>query len=285
MMNIEYSNSELNDEVDFESSSLIESQKIKTKAELKRKMKGGSDSDSSSLNEEKMMRFSAFHNVPIDKIPSRLGRYMVAIFDSETYRLSLDSGDYIEVTPSKIHDILGMPVGGDSLFSFKERPIEHDFEVDFMFKVNFLTLFTNTVGKVASLRGHICLENVFKSHSGEFIVYGVCLNMGLRIDANVIDCYGAILNHEERFRDVESKARHFFPTSCINYGLPFELQLQYDMLRRLRFKFSMKILLHEVNVHAKKKLDLATEFDKVDAHKRMSIIVEEMKKREEHDHI
>nr|GFB76449.1 ulp1 protease family, C-terminal catalytic domain-containing protein [Tanacetum cinerariifolium] len=42
----------------------------------------------------------------------------------------------------------------------------------------------------------------------------------------------------------------------------------------------MKILLHEVNVHAKKMLDLATEFDKVDAHERMSIIVEAVKKRE-----
>nr|GEY35067.1 ulp1 protease family, C-terminal catalytic domain-containing protein [Tanacetum cinerariifolium] len=108
-MDTEYSNSELDsDEVDFESSALIESQKIKTKAELKRKMKGGSDSDSLSLDEEKVRK------------------YMVANFDSETYRMSLDSGDYVEVTPSKIHDILGIAIGGDLLFSFKERPIEHD---------------------------------------------------------------------------------------------------------------------------------------------------------------
>nr|GEZ12420.1 hypothetical protein [Tanacetum cinerariifolium] len=38
-----------------ENHALIESQKIKTKSELKRKMKGGSDSDSSSLDEEKVM--------------------------------------------------------------------------------------------------------------------------------------------------------------------------------------------------------------------------------------
>ncbi|GJS27040.1 hypothetical protein Tco_0487660 [Tanacetum coccineum] len=43
---------------------------------------------------------------------------------------------------------------------------------------------------------------------GDKIVYGVRLNMetlapGLWINANVIDSLGAILNHEERFRDVE----------------------------------------------------------------------------------
>ncbi|GKE00127.1 ulp1 protease family, C-terminal catalytic domain-containing protein, partial [Tanacetum coccineum] len=57
-----------------------------------------------------------------------------------------------------------------------------------------------------------------------FIVYGIRLNMetlapGLWIDANVIDCRGAILNHEERFRDAESKARHFFPTGCITKSM------------------------------------------------------------------
>ncbi|GKE70586.1 hypothetical protein Tco_1528658, partial [Tanacetum coccineum] len=31
------------------------------------------------------------------------------------------------------------------------------------------------------------------------------------IDANVIDCWGAVLNHEEKFRDAKSKSRHFFP--------------------------------------------------------------------------
>ncbi|GJW49458.1 hypothetical protein Tco_0090809 [Tanacetum coccineum] len=28
-------------------------------------------------------------------------------------------------------------------------------------------------------------------------------------------CWGAILNYEERFRDAESKRRHFFPIGCI----------------------------------------------------------------------
>ncbi|GKB52723.1 hypothetical protein Tco_0903476, partial [Tanacetum coccineum] len=128
------------------------SKKIKRKAELKRKRKGGSDSDSSSVDEEKVRRmlkklkkikkeysdedsglkskkkgFSSFHNVSIDKIPSSLGRYTVANFSPTTYRVTFNTGDYVEVTPSKIHDILGIPVGGISLFSLDARPIKHDF--------------------------------------------------------------------------------------------------------------------------------------------------------------
>nr|GEV87640.1 hypothetical protein [Tanacetum cinerariifolium] len=54
------------------------------------------------------------------------------------------------------------------------------------------------------------------------------------------------------------------PTSNLDCGLPVESQLQRDMLRRLRFKFATKILLHEINVHARKMLELAKEFDKTD---------------------
>ncbi|GJX80220.1 hypothetical protein Tco_0328369 [Tanacetum coccineum] len=67
-------------------------------------------------------------------------------------------------------------------------------------------------------------ESVFETHSGEYSVYGLRLNMetlapGLWIDANVIDCWGAILNHEERFRVADSKSRHFFPTGCITKSM------------------------------------------------------------------
>nr|GEV96012.1 hypothetical protein [Tanacetum cinerariifolium] len=90
--------------------------------------------------------------------------------------LSLDIGDKIEVTHSKIHEMLGVPVGGYSLFDLDERKANHEFvrlrvrqfhpaelkkirvndivsklvaaqEIDFLFKVNFHTLFTNTTGK------------------------------------------------------------------------------------------------------------------------------------------
>ncbi|GKD63339.1 ulp1 protease family, C-terminal catalytic domain-containing protein [Tanacetum coccineum] len=270
------------------------------------------------------------------------------------------------------------------------------------------------------------IKNVFEGHFGKFIVYGVRLNLetlapGLWLDANVIDCWGTILNHEESFRAAESKSKHFFPTGCISKsmfdgtlasfdakwesfsnqvnaqfegnkgglalggidlsehfyvvvfsltkttamtildnspgtydskykevcdllkklfarhlkqyghirhtqvarvkhtipklkwktkenfhdcgiftmlhmetfdggpasnldcGLPVESQSQRDMLRRLRFKFATKILLHEINVHAKKMLELAKEFDKTDPVEKMVIIVDAFKKREERD--
>ena len=38
---------------------------------------------------------------------------------------------------------------------------------------------------------------------------------GLEVDANVIDCLGAILNQEKRSRDVGCPLRHFFLTGCI----------------------------------------------------------------------
>nr|GEY02605.1 hypothetical protein [Tanacetum cinerariifolium] len=123
--------------------------------------------------------------------------------------------DKIEVTPSKIHDMLGVPFGGYSLFDLDERETDHEFvrkwagvpfggylffdlderetdhefvrkwagqfyplelkkvrvndiarkliaaqEIDFLFKVNFLTLFTNTMGKADGLKGQICLDVV-----------------------------------------------------------------------------------------------------------------------------
>nr|GEY28254.1 hypothetical protein [Tanacetum cinerariifolium] len=73
------------------------------------------------------------------------------------------------------------------------------------------------------------------------------------------------------------------PTSNLDFGLPVESQLQCDMLRRLRFKFATKILLHEINVHAGKMLELAKEFDKTDHVEKMAIIVDAFKKREERD--
>ncbi|GJZ45970.1 hypothetical protein Tco_0593566, partial [Tanacetum coccineum] len=131
--------------------------------------------------------FSSLHNVSIDQLPSKLGWFVVSKF--ENYMLSLDTGDKIEVTRQKIHDMLGVPVGGYSLFDLDEREADHEFvklwvgqfhpvelrdlrvndiarklvaakEIDFLFKVNFLTLFTNTMGKADELKGQICLDVV-----------------------------------------------------------------------------------------------------------------------------
>nr|GFA50412.1 hypothetical protein [Tanacetum cinerariifolium] len=100
-----------------------------------------------------------------------------------------EDSDKIEVTPSKIHDMLGVPFEGYSLFNLDEREANHEFvrkwagqlsplelkkvrvndiarkliaaqEIDFLFKLNFLTLFTNTMGKADGLKGQICLDDV-----------------------------------------------------------------------------------------------------------------------------
>nr|GEV80163.1 hypothetical protein [Tanacetum cinerariifolium] len=131
--------------------------------------------------------FSSLHNVSIDHLTSNLGWFVV--FKFKSYMLSFDSYDKIEVTPSKIHDMLGVPFGGYSLFDLDEREADHEFvrkwagqfyplelkkvrvndiarklivdqEIDFLFKVNFLTLFSNTMGKADGLKGQICLDVV-----------------------------------------------------------------------------------------------------------------------------
>ncbi|GJT94464.1 hypothetical protein Tco_1089982 [Tanacetum coccineum] len=45
----------------------------------------------------------------------------------KNYKLSFDTGDQIEVTSSKIHDMLGIPVGGYSLFKLDERETGDEF--------------------------------------------------------------------------------------------------------------------------------------------------------------
>ncbi|GJS20210.1 hypothetical protein Tco_0448842 [Tanacetum coccineum] len=148
---------------------------------------------------------------------------------------------------------------------------------------------------------------VTRSHSGEFIVYGIRLNMetlapGLWIDANTKSMFYVTLASDDDKWEIFSNQvkaqfkgnegglalkgidlKKMFAHHLKLYGHNRHAQLQSDMLRRLRFKFATKILLHEVNVHANKMLDLAIEFDKVDPYQRMSIIVEAVKKREEHE--
>ncbi|PWA54209.1 hypothetical protein CTI12_AA422990 [Artemisia annua] len=126
--------------------------------------------------------FSSYFKFDINNIPSRLGRCVVKNFDAETCRLNLEDGKSIEATVTKVRELLGIPIGGDSLLSLETRPVEDDFEnvwirqfqpksakkirvneiakklieskeVDFLFKVNFLTLFTNTMGMCAGLQG------------------------------------------------------------------------------------------------------------------------------------
>ncbi|PWA46454.1 hypothetical protein CTI12_AA511590 [Artemisia annua] len=62
-----------------------------------------------------------------------------------------------------------------------------------------------------------------------------------------------------------------------------ESKEQFDMLRRLRFKFATKMLLHELNVHREKMLDEAKEFDKLDSEVKMEIIVQARMNRKQRE--
>ncbi|GJW38107.1 hypothetical protein Tco_0063952 [Tanacetum coccineum] len=179
----EDSDSELETDVGDSSDDEVDQKrkKLKIKAGLKRKTSG---SDSSSIDTTKVKRLVSKLEKKIKKeesdeesVPKKF----------ESYMLSLDTGDKIEVTRQKIHDMFGVPVGGYSLFDLDEREADHEFvklwvgqfnrvelrdlrvndiarklvaakEIDFLFKVNHLTLFTNTMGKADRLNGQICLD-------------------------------------------------------------------------------------------------------------------------------
>ncbi|GKD69828.1 hypothetical protein Tco_1323918 [Tanacetum coccineum] len=92
----------------------------------------------------------------------------------------------IRVTPEKVQEILGVPLGGTSIFDLPERPIDDPFvkewfmhfdpkplkeiracdiaeklvltkTVDFMFKVNFLMLFANVMGTADTMKAIVNL--------------------------------------------------------------------------------------------------------------------------------
>ncbi|GJT64306.1 hypothetical protein Tco_1015786 [Tanacetum coccineum] len=69
--------------------------------------------------------FSSLNNVTIDKLPMKLGWFVVSRF--KKYKLSFDTSDQIEVTHSKIYDMLGILVGGHSLFNLVERETGDEF--------------------------------------------------------------------------------------------------------------------------------------------------------------
>nr|GEZ44394.1 hypothetical protein [Tanacetum cinerariifolium] len=71
----------------------------------------------------------------------------------------------------------------------------------------------------------------------------------------------------------------------LDCGLVIDLELHFDMPRRLRFKFSIKILLHEINMHAEKMLQLSKEFNKVNSLEKLLIIIQAIKNREQHERI
>ncbi|GJT59454.1 ulp1 protease family, C-terminal catalytic domain-containing protein [Tanacetum coccineum] len=79
---------------------------------------------------------------------------------------------------------------------------------------------------------------------------------------------------------------HYFgkPVGQWDFGLCVESDEQVSMLRRMRFKIAGKLLLNEFNIHAEKMFDLAFKFENEnDEQKRISIIVNAIKNRNERD--
>ena len=93
--------------------------------------------------------------------------------------------------------------------------------------------------------------------------------------SNYLDCgIFAMLHMESYMGEAPSK------WDC---GLVAESKDQLDLLRRLRFKFATKMLLHELNVHREKMLEEAKEFDKLDSESKMQIIVQARMNRKQRE--
>ncbi|GJX65752.1 ulp1 protease family, C-terminal catalytic domain-containing protein [Tanacetum coccineum] len=129
--------------------------------------------------------FSSCNNVYIDTLPQRFARFVVRAFSASSYEFKLEKG-IIRVTPEKVHEILGVPLGGNSIFDLPEIPLDDPFvkewfkqfdpkplnkiracdiaeklvltkTVDFMFKVNFLMLFANVMGTTDTMKAIVNL--------------------------------------------------------------------------------------------------------------------------------
>ncbi|GKE98777.1 hypothetical protein Tco_0022128, partial [Tanacetum coccineum] len=70
--------------------------------------------------------FSSLHNVYIDTLPQRFARFVVRAFSASSYEFKLEKG-IIRVTPEKVYEILGVPLGGTSIFDLHEIPLDDPF--------------------------------------------------------------------------------------------------------------------------------------------------------------
>ncbi|GKA83191.1 hypothetical protein Tco_0789939 [Tanacetum coccineum] len=70
--------------------------------------------------------FSSLHNVFIESLPQRFARFVVRAFSASSYEFKLEKG-IIRVTPEKVHKILGVPLGGTSIFDLPEISLDDPF--------------------------------------------------------------------------------------------------------------------------------------------------------------
>nr|GEU51506.1 retrotransposon protein, putative, Ty1-copia subclass [Tanacetum cinerariifolium] len=122
----------------------------------------------------------------------RFARFVVRAFSASSYEFKLKKG-IIRVTPEKVHEILGVPLGGNSIFDLPEIPLDDPFvkewfkqfdpkplkkiracdiaeklvltkTVDFMFKVNFIMLFSNVMGTADTMKAIVNLTVLRRIH-------------------------------------------------------------------------------------------------------------------------
>ncbi|XP_024990780.1 uncharacterized protein LOC112525073 isoform X2 [Cynara cardunculus var. scolymus] len=116
------------------------------------------------------MGFGELLNMKADGIPSKLGFYVVDNLDTKKMEIKVSHGA-IKITTEAIHEILGVPIGGVDLKSIESATMEADITkrwrqqfdkvkvrpadimkeierskvADFNFRINFITLFVNTM--------------------------------------------------------------------------------------------------------------------------------------------
>ncbi|GJT74110.1 hypothetical protein Tco_1040835 [Tanacetum coccineum] len=192
----------------FDSSSSFEDEKpIMKKKKLDAKKKKKKPMTLAQIKKEKYLRgfpplrsrtvpcslFSAIRDsqVNMKSFLSNIG-FVVREFNASTYEFKLDKG-VVRVTPDKVHDILGVHVGGTLIFDLPKRPLDDDFmkmwfnqfdpkplkdihatdiskklvlskKVDFMFKVNFLMLFANVMGTADTMKAIVNLTVLRRIH-------------------------------------------------------------------------------------------------------------------------
>nr|GEX58507.1 hypothetical protein [Tanacetum cinerariifolium] len=136
--------------------------------------------------------FLSLHNVYIDTLPQRFARFVVRAFSASSYEFKLEKV-IIRVTPEKVHEILGVPLGGNSIFDLPEIPLDDPFVkewfkqfdpkplkkicacdiaeklvltkiVNFMFKINFHMLFLNVMGTTDTMKAIVNLTVLRRIH-------------------------------------------------------------------------------------------------------------------------
>nr|GFB72739.1 hypothetical protein [Tanacetum cinerariifolium] len=108
--------------------------KLKIKVGLKRKRSGLDSSDSLELDTKSIKRLISNMEKKVKKeeyneesILRKGKKKEKQLTPKEAAHKEYLSSDKIKVTPSKIHDMLGVPFGGYSLFDLDEREADHEF--------------------------------------------------------------------------------------------------------------------------------------------------------------